>query len=65
MRALDKPPFLLTVTFALGLSCAALGQVQKKPDGPARKAESPAPLLELFLEWVRPRNYVGSDEPLG
>jgi len=50
MRATDKRPFLLTLTFALSLSCAALGQVQKKSDGPARKAESPALLRDLFLE---------------
>ena len=50
MRAILKPPFLLTVTLALGLCCMAMGQVPKKADRPAGKAQSPAPLRDLFLE---------------
>jgi len=50
MRAMDNPPFFLSLTFALALSCVASGQAQKKPDGPMSKPQSPAPLRDLFLE---------------
>jgi Ca2+-binding EF-hand superfamily protein len=50
MRTRHYAFFVLAVTCCLGLSATTLGQVQKKPEGPAGKADSPTPLRDLFLE---------------
>jgi hypothetical protein len=50
MSAKHKWTLYLAIVLCAGSTSAALGQAQKKPDGPARKHESPTPLRDLFLE---------------